>query len=108
MSSVEAKLRDLIQHKRNLLDQVNSDINEITRRRDALHNQVLELESLFPRDADPAGEPGQEFGLGDQVAAMAKPRYQAILEEEDDLPNTPAWGSVPQRKGRPMKDYPQA
>lgn len=90
MSSVEAKLRDLIQRKRNLLDQVNSDIDEITRRRDAIHNQVLELESLFPQDAEPS--------------------YQPLPQEEDDLPNIPSWGdsSASIRKGRPIKDNPQA
>lgn len=90
MSSVEESLRNMIRHKRNLLDQVNSDINEITRRRDALRNQVLELESLFPQDAEPS--------------------YQPLPQGEDDLPNIPSWGdsSASIRKGRPMKDNPQA
>lgn len=53
MSDVEANLRSLIKSKRRQLDSANSALQRVTLRRDSLHNQVIELESLLDRDASP-------------------------------------------------------
>lgn len=51
MSDVEAGLQTLIKAKRRRLDQINERIERLTKEGDSLHNLIVELEGLFPREA---------------------------------------------------------
>lgn len=105
--SVEVNLQDLIKHKKQQMEQLNADIQQMTARRDSILNLVVELESLFTQD-DQADQESEEFRLGGSEGPVIPWSDSSASIHKEAMPKGERFEHVVPRKGRPIQDRPQA